>query len=78
MKNLLPRCDGRCVQDLLTYSPQRADLRLLAIPTSLTRVAELNLNLDDFSGLALICIIATYCNHHCSTCVAQFIRAMKT
>jgi hypothetical protein len=27
-------CDGRCVQDPGTYSPQHADLRLLAIPTS--------------------------------------------
>lgn len=24
--------DGRCVRDLRTYSPQHADLRLLAIP----------------------------------------------
>ena len=28
----LPWCDGRCVQGPGTYSPQRADLRLLAIP----------------------------------------------
>lgn len=32
--NLLPARDGRCVQDLSTYSPQRADMRLLVIPTS--------------------------------------------
>ena len=37
----LPWCDGRCVQDPGTYSPQHADLRLLAIPTSRTRVAEI-------------------------------------
>ena len=30
----LPWCDGRCVQDPGTYSPQHADLRLLAIPAS--------------------------------------------
>jgi hypothetical protein len=30
--NQLPWRDGRCVQDLLTYSPQLDDLRLLAIP----------------------------------------------
>ena len=32
-------CDGRCVQGPGTYSPERADLRLLAIPTSGRRVA---------------------------------------
>ncbi|KAF1854518.1 hypothetical protein Lal_00013077 [Lupinus albus] len=30
-------CDGRCVQGPGTYSPQHADLRLLAIPTSRRR-----------------------------------------
>ena len=35
----LPWCDGRCVQDPGTYSPQHADLRLLAIPASCGRVA---------------------------------------
>jgi hypothetical protein len=32
-------CDGRCVQGPGTYSPERADLRLLAIPASGRRVA---------------------------------------
>ena len=32
-------CDGRCVQGPGTYSPERADLRLLAIPASGWRVA---------------------------------------
>ena len=41
--------DGRCVQDSRTYSPWRADSRLLAIPTSWGRVADLNLNWGDFS-----------------------------
>ena len=36
--------DGRCVQEPRTYSPQRADLRLLAIPTSWRRVAASNPN----------------------------------
>ena len=40
----LPWCDGRCVQDPGTYSPQYADLRLLAIPTSCRRVAACNPN----------------------------------
>ena len=30
----LPWLDGRCVQDPGTYSPRRADPRLLEIPTS--------------------------------------------
>ena len=35
-------CDGRCVQGPGTYSPRRADPRLLAIPTSWSRVADSN------------------------------------
>ena len=37
-------CDGRCVQDPGTYSPRRADPRLLAIPASCRRVAAYNPN----------------------------------
>ena len=37
-------CDGRCVQGPGTYSPERADLRLLAIPASWSRVADSNPN----------------------------------
>ena len=37
-------CDGRCVQGPGTYSPQHADLRLLAIPASCRRVAAYNPN----------------------------------
>ena len=33
-------CDGRCVQGPGTYSPRHADPRLLAIPTSRSRVAD--------------------------------------
>src|SRR5438046_5176395 len=38
--------DGRCVQGPGTYSPQHADLRLLATPTSRGRVADLDPNYD--------------------------------
>ena len=37
-------CDGRCVQGPGTYSPQYADLWLLAIPASWRRVAASNPN----------------------------------
>ena len=47
----LPWCDGRCVQDPGTYSPQHADLRLLAIPASCSRVADYNPNWDVISGI---------------------------
>ncbi len=40
----LPWGDGRCVQGPGTYSPRRADARLLAIPTSCRRVADDNPN----------------------------------
>ena len=36
----LPWCDGRCVQGPGTYSPRRADPRLLAIPPSRSRIAD--------------------------------------
>ena len=44
-------CDGRCVQGPGTYSPQYADLRLLAIPTSCRRVAACNPNWGRVSGI---------------------------
>ena len=40
--------DGRCVQGQVTCSPQRADLRLLVIPTSCRRVAVYNPNWENF------------------------------
>jgi len=40
----LPWCDGRCVQGPGTYSPRHAVARLLAIPTSCSRVADCNPN----------------------------------
>ena len=47
---LLGWCDGRCVQGPGTYSPHRADMRLLAIPTSWSRVSDSNPNYDSFSA----------------------------
>ena len=44
-------CDGRCVQGPGTYSPQYADLRLLAIPTSRRRVAAYDPNWGRVSGI---------------------------
>ena len=44
----LPWFDGRCVQGPGTYSPRHADPRLLAIPTSWSRVADSNPNWDGF------------------------------
>jgi hypothetical protein len=37
-------CDGRCVQGPGTHSPWHADPRLLAIPTSWSRIADSNPN----------------------------------
>lgn len=77
-RNLFPGCDGRCVQGPGTYSPRHADPRLLAIPTSCSRVAENNPNWGNLSGFAPPYSLASHCNCHCSTCVAQPIRAMRT
>ena len=49
--NRLPWCDGRCVQGPGTYSPRHADSRLLAIPTSCSRVADCNPDYDRCSGI---------------------------
>ena len=55
-----------------------ADLRLLAIPASWSRVADSNPNWDIFYRFAPSCDIASHCICHCSTCVAPDIRAMMT
>ena len=55
-----------------------ADPRLLAIPTSCSRVADCNLNWDRLSRLAPSREVATRCTGHCSTCVAQVVRTMLT
>ena len=44
-------CDGRCVQGPGTYSPRRADPRLLATPASRRRVAAPNPNWGRLSGI---------------------------
>ena len=72
----LPWCDGRCVQDPGTHSPQHADLRLLATPSSCRRVSACNPNWDRFWRLAPPRGFAALCTDHCSTCVAQNIRGM--
>ena len=45
-------CDGRCVQGPGTYSPRRADPRLLAIPASCRRVAACNPNWGRVFGVS--------------------------
>ena len=73
----LPWLDGRCVQGPGTYSPQHDDLRLLAIPTSCSRVADYNPNCGRLWGFPLPRGVAR-CTGHCITCVAPDIRAMMT
>ena len=70
--------DGRCVQGSGTHSPQYADLRLLAIPTSCRRVAACNPNWGGLSRFAPPCGLASLCIRHCSTCAALGIKAMRT
>ena len=53
-----------------------ADIRLLTIPTSRSRVADCDPNWDRLYRLAPPCEVAAYCTDHCSTCVAQDVRAM--
>ena len=55
-----------------------ADLRLLAIPTSCSRVADYNPNWEIFLRFAPRHRIAALCIPHCSTCVALDVRAMMT
>ena len=55
-----------------------ADPRLLAIPTSRSRVADSDPDYDRLWRLASPCGLATLCTDHCSTCVALAIRAMMT
>ena len=71
-------CDGRCVQGPGTYSPRRADPRLLATPASRRRVAACDPNWGRLWGSAPPRGVATHCAGHCSTCAAQGIRGMMT
>ena len=72
----LPWCDGRCVQDPGTYSPQHADLRLLAIPALCSRVADYSPNWDVIFEVGSPSRVRFSLLRHCSTCVAQTVRGM--
>jgi len=71
--------DGRCVQDPRTYSPRPADPRLLPIPTSWGRVADLNLNWGEiYMDLLDLTILLPFVIRHCRVCVTQVISAVLT
>ena len=53
-----------------------ADARLLAIPASRSRVADCDPNCDRLFRFALPRGMAALCTGHCSTCVAQGVRAV--
>ena len=53
-----------------------ADARLLANPTSWSRVADSNPNYDRISGSAPHRWVASRCAGHCNTCVAPDVRAV--
>ena len=53
-----------------------ADARLLANPTSWSRVADSNPNWDELSRSASCRQVASLCTHHCNTCVAPDVRAV--
>ena len=53
-----------------------ADIRLLAIPASRSRVADSDPNCDMVYRFAPTRVVAAHCPYHCSTCVAQDVRAV--
>ena len=53
-----------------------ADIRLLAIPASRSRVADSDPNCDRLCRFAPGRPVAALCTGHCSTCVAQDVRAV--
>ena len=53
-----------------------ADARLLAIPASRSRVADCDPNCDRLYRFAPPRGVAALCTGHCSTCVAQGVRAV--
>ena len=53
-----------------------ADARLLANPTSRSRVADSDPNWDGFSRSASSHKVASLCGRHCNTCVAPDVRAV--
>ena len=61
-----------------TYSPRHSDPRLLAIPTSWSRVADSIRTTIGFLRLASHRCVATLCTDHLAACVALAVRAMMT
>ena len=53
-----------------------ADARLLANPTSWSRVTDSNPNYDRLLRLASSHLVAALCTGHCNTCVALGVRAV--
>ena len=53
-----------------------ADARLLANPTSWSRVADSSPNYDRLLRLASSHLVAALCTGHCNTCVAPGVRAV--
>ena len=53
-----------------------ADARLLANPTSWSRVTDSNPNYDRLLRLASSHLVAALCTPHCNTCVAPDVRAV--
>ena len=53
-----------------------ADARLLANPTSWSRVTDSNPNYDRLLRLASSHLVAALCTGHCNTCVAPGVRAV--
>jgi len=53
-----------------------ADLRLLANPTSRSRVSDFDPNWDRLWRFATPHGVAAHCTDHCSTCVALDVRAV--
>ena len=70
--------DGRCVQGAGAYSPQDVDLRLLRVPASRGRVAALDPNYEQVSGLPSPLGVGTHCPVLCSARVALEIRGIRT
>ena len=76
-QSALPAWRAVCTR-ALKYSPRHYDTRLLVIPTSCSQLSDCNSNLGCFWGFALTHVIASYCNNHCSTCVAQSVSDIQT
>ena len=70
--------DGRCVQGAGAYSPQDVDLRLLRNPASRGRVAALDPNYGQVSGLPSPFGVEAHCPILCSARVARRIQGILT